>query len=303
MRPLFSIIIPLYNNENFIADCIESTMKQTFKNFEVIIINDGSIDKSGDIAEKYALIEDRVKVIHVDNGGVSRARNIGLSIAQGKWITFLDADDSINEKTLEIVNEQLIRDYELDLIQVSSTNSVHFIPPSDTNSFINEKNVRVNACGNFFRNSLIKQHNIQFCEGIRLGEDQLFTLEYINHCNRCVRLNYIAYNYRIHPNSSVRNPDVTSLINALNTVRNFKYRQRFETYISELLLNLLISLLSIGGTDLRHYAHIIPTYEIKLNVLYKKPPYLYKMILSEYFNIRYISIILFNKYTTLRKWK
>ena len=94
--PLITVIVPLYNNEKFISDCLDSIFHQTYSNLEVIVINDGSTDNSGVIAENYAKKEKRLKVIHQENMGVSAARNKGIRNANGEYISFIDSDDTIN---------------------------------------------------------------------------------------------------------------------------------------------------------------------------------------------------------------
>ena len=89
----FSFIIPVYNVEKYIKECLDSILIQTYKNFEVILINDGSTDNSGILCDEYAKLDNRVKVIHTKNGGLSKARNVGLEEATGKYIIFLDSDD------------------------------------------------------------------------------------------------------------------------------------------------------------------------------------------------------------------
>ncbi|MEH7226821.1 glycosyltransferase, partial [Bacillus sp. JJ1566] len=95
MEPEISIIVPIYNVENFLQSCIDSILEQTLKNFEVILVNDGSTDSCGELCNYYAQIDTRIKVIHKKNGGVSSARNAGLNIAKGKYIAFVDPDDTI----------------------------------------------------------------------------------------------------------------------------------------------------------------------------------------------------------------
>ena len=93
--PKISIIIPVYNVSKYIDKCIESVLNQTYSDFELILVDDGSIDDSGIICDKYELIDHRVQVCHKKNEGVSVARNIGISMSQGKWVTFIDGDDFV----------------------------------------------------------------------------------------------------------------------------------------------------------------------------------------------------------------
>ena len=90
-----SIIVPVYNIENYIRVCVESILAQTYESFELILVDDGSKDNSGILCDEYAAIDSRVKVIHKENGGVSSARNTGLQQAKGKWIMYVDGDDWI----------------------------------------------------------------------------------------------------------------------------------------------------------------------------------------------------------------
>lgn len=96
-----SVIIPVYNVENYLDRCINSVINQTYKDLEILLINDGSTDRSGEICDYYKNIDSRIKVIHKSNGGVSSARNIGLNIATGEWIAFLDSDDYIESNMYE----------------------------------------------------------------------------------------------------------------------------------------------------------------------------------------------------------
>ena len=98
MDDLISVIVPVYNVENYIAQCIESVIKQTYTKFEIILVNDGSKDNSGKICDEYALKDERIKVIHKENAGVSSARNVGIKQSKGQWITFIDSDDWVEEK-------------------------------------------------------------------------------------------------------------------------------------------------------------------------------------------------------------
>ncbi len=107
--PIISVIVPVYNVEEYIHRCIDSILAQTFKEFELILVDDGSPDQSGKICDEYALIDSRIKVIHKKNGGLSDARNAGLEVAQGEYIGFVDSDDFIEsdmyEKLLEACKE------------------------------------------------------------------------------------------------------------------------------------------------------------------------------------------------------
>ncbi len=101
LKPKISVIIPVYNVENYLRECVDSVLNQTFSDYEIILVDDGSTDISGKICDKYAVKDDRVNVIHKKNGGLSNARNVGLKKAVGEYIYFLDSDDYIKTDALE----------------------------------------------------------------------------------------------------------------------------------------------------------------------------------------------------------
>lgn len=100
-----TIVVPVYNIENHISNCIESIIHQTYMNLQILLIDDGSSDSSGNICDKYALRDKRIEVVHQLNGGLSEARNIGIKKAVGKWIAFIDGDDYVHPQFIEILYE------------------------------------------------------------------------------------------------------------------------------------------------------------------------------------------------------
>ena len=101
MQEKISIIVPVYNVENYLERCVESILKQTYTNFELLLINDGSTDQSGDLCDQLASKNENIKVFHLENAGVSNARNVGIQNSTGEWITFVDSDDFITPDYLE----------------------------------------------------------------------------------------------------------------------------------------------------------------------------------------------------------
>ena len=98
---MVSCIIPVYNTQKYLHRCIESVLAQTFTDWEMLLIDDGSTDASGSICDEYAVKDKRIRVFHKENGGISSARNVGLNYAQGEWIFFVDSDDSLPKTSLE----------------------------------------------------------------------------------------------------------------------------------------------------------------------------------------------------------
>lgn len=108
-NPEISIIVPVYNVENYLEKCIDSILNQTFKNFELILVDDGSTDRSGEICDKYKSLDNRISVIHKVNGGLSDARNAGIEVAIGNYIGFVDSDDYIHPQMYEILYNNIIK--------------------------------------------------------------------------------------------------------------------------------------------------------------------------------------------------
>lgn len=105
---MISIIVPVYNTEKYLRRCIDSVLNGTYKDFELILVNDGSVDNSGKICNEYSLKDNRIKVVHLKNTGVSNARNVGLELAKGDYIGFLDSDDFIKENMYEFLLTELL---------------------------------------------------------------------------------------------------------------------------------------------------------------------------------------------------
>jgi len=229
----FSIIIPVYNAEKFLSRCIESVLNQTFNNFELILINDGSTDNSGKVCDKYALQDNRIKIFHQKNSGVSAARNLGLENVQGEWVLFIDADDWVESNCLEIINNK-IQFTEADLYRFGlrrlNDEKIRYVgcPPNtvkDNKSFIKSKNYRPTGCTYAFKNSIIKEWNFRFPIELKRAEDQTFLLKYISKIRNVVLINKILYNYWDHPDSTVnQQTDIHSTMSnilAANDVLNF----------------------------------------------------------------------------------
>ena len=103
MEKLISVVLPVYNVERYIIKCMNSVLSQTYKNIEIILVDDGSQDRCPEICERYAKKDKRVKVIHKENGGLSDARNAGIKVANGEYITFIDSDDYVDNDYVEFL--------------------------------------------------------------------------------------------------------------------------------------------------------------------------------------------------------
>lgn len=202
---MISIIVPVYNAENFLRRCIDSILAQSNTNFELLLIDDGSTDGSGAICDEYAAKDTRVRVFHKENGGVSSARNIGLDNAQGDYITFCDADDYVGDEWLATYCDAM--DQKVDFIvqgfyKIVGDDSVENVLPSFTgtsNEQLQEfiKRLVTSSCFGYiwvkaFRRELVESHKIRFDENSAFTEDAQFiakcleytaSFEFVNKAN------------------------------------------------------------------------------------------------------------------------
>ena len=196
---LISIIVPVYNTEMYVSKCIESILSQTYKNFELILVNDGSTDNSIFICNSYAIKDNRVNLINKENEGVSKARNTGIENATGKYITFVDSDDYISPNYLEVlINSIEETKADLAICNYNRLYGTGTILPSgfaykdfscDTDSvrelFIyNDKQFVLTAVVRLYSLELIKKNNISFHEDMSYGEDYIFQLQYAMHSKK-----------------------------------------------------------------------------------------------------------------------
>lgn len=201
-----SIIMPVYNVSEKLNKSLNSLINQTYSNIEILLINDGSTDNSGEVCDKYAQNDNRIKVVHKKNGGVSSARNIGLEIATGKYIMFVDSDDYTDEKSCEVM-VKAIEKYDVDMV-VSSYNTVyngkvmkHICPEKVYNSVESMKDdfrlIYLDCFLNSPWNKLFKKEHItkDFDENMRYFEDYYFVLDYMDNIRNLVTIDTPLYYY------------------------------------------------------------------------------------------------------------
>lgn len=200
-----SVIVPVYNSEKYLEQCIQSILNQNFIDFELLLVNDGSIDNSGIICEKYVGTDSRVRVFHKKNGGVSSARNLGIVNAKGKWITFIDSDDYISENYFNALNV----DSNADLIM----QGINYIEDGinvkqirykeeklDFEEFLSKYRVYPDfssSWSKFFLRSKLEKYEITFNLQLSFGEDTLFNLKYLFYCRFILMADTLNYNYRV----------------------------------------------------------------------------------------------------------
>jgi len=216
-QPKITVVIPVYNTEKYLDKCLSSVVNQTFLDIKVIIVNDGSTDKSLEICKKYALKDSRITLIDKANEGVSVARNIGIKLAEGEWIYFLDSDDFLDLDTFEYLMKEVISS-NVDIIQFglkSYRNStlIREKKPSSKKEYHNLKNFLnanelkpVCAWLHLFKLEVIKRNNILFNSNLKHGEDMLFVYSVYCHAHKILVLDKVLYNQILSPNSASRKP-------------------------------------------------------------------------------------------------
>jgi len=214
MKPRVSVIVPVYNTEDKLRFCVESILRQTFSDFELILIDDGSTDNSPAICDMFEKTSERIRVLHKRNGGVSSARNAGLSIANGEFITFVDSDDTLETQFLELAITSTVRNnvdafysglimetYEKSMVIKCDKYAFSYNGVITVKQLLEEMNKMyplICICGPYcklFRSDIIKAHGIWFDESLSLGEDTLFNIEYLKCCASVYVSNECLYHY------------------------------------------------------------------------------------------------------------
>lgn len=203
--PLVSIIVPVYKAENFLPRCIESILSQTIDDIEVILVDDGSPDKSGEICDRYSQIDARIKVIHKKNGGVSSARNSGLKLASGEFVLFIDSDDYVGENYIASICSQqsdlnicgmTVRDQVGNELYSVRYENIQFRNKEEIDfSVLYQKNMLYSPYCKLFCNEIIKKNDLTFPETITWGEDGMFIADYLCHINSISIVSEVEYYY------------------------------------------------------------------------------------------------------------
>lgn len=205
--PKISVIVPVYNVEKYLSRCIDSILAQTFKDFELLLIDDGSKDSSGKICDEYAKKDKHIRVFHKENGGVSSARNLGLDLAVGEWVSFVDADDKIEEKYLSdlIENSSNVELVICGYKQIGISNKTVIYNEAVFNmklykdqSYFNRSEIEASCLfycpwRKLFKLELIKSNNIRFDEIMFLGENTCFLILYVKYVNKIKVINDTSY--------------------------------------------------------------------------------------------------------------
>ena len=266
---MISVIISVYNVENYIEKCITSIIKQTYKNIEIIVVDDGSNDSSGDIADNMANLYDSIIVLHKQNGGLSSARNVGLKYSKGEYIMFVDGDDFIHPKMCEIMIGYFQND-EVDMVAcnfyrgnekefINYKIDEHYSIFNRDEALNNLDRILVISCCKVFRSKLF--FDIKYPEN-RLHEDEFVIHKLIYYSRKIILCQSKLYYYTVRNNSIMNTIREKNIIDACDA-----YEERIK-FIEDMQWNNVLN-----NTIIRYENYIIESYkklEDKQNIIANK---------------------------------
>ena len=251
---LVSVVVPVYNVEKYLNRCVESIVNQTYKNLEIILVDDGSLDNCPVMCDEWAKKDNRIKVIHKKNGGVSSARNAGIDKSNGKYISFIDPDDYIEENMYFLMIKKFISQ-NLDICccnfkEVDENDSVL----SETN-FNNDPLLGRNILADYIRNGqynpsccnklyvleIIKKNKILFEVNTSIGEDFLFNYHYFKYCKKSGCIKETAYSYMVKRSDSLTKKIDEKRVERWNNTKKIMEYEKNDDYMYRLCLSKLIN--------------------------------------------------------------
>lgn len=325
---LISVVVPIYNVEKYLDKCVSSIVNQSYTNLEIILVDDGSTDNSGKLCEKWIQEDERIRVIHKENGGLSSARNEGLKIAQGEYIVFVDSDDYIEKDIIKICYEQICT-ANVDLIifgyrtlnENYKTILDYKFEEKEYNVFKLNKdfyNMISNSSFGYVWNKMykikiLKSNELIFNTEIDKREDLIFNLSLLKYIKKFKYINNIGYNYLqrstslLHSNSLIESNNIKKYFDILSTfsingvdfdyIRSYLYLQ----YSSDCIVKNIFNNIELNFKEKAIYTNklfnIMKNYKIIYNLKYP----LYIKILFISFKIRIPQLfMLFNKISNIK---
>lgn len=214
---LISVIIPVYNIEPYIEECLVSVLDQTYRNIEIIVVNDGSTDNSEKIIRKWSEKDSRIRLINQKNSGVSVARNTALDIMKGDYVTFVDGDDWLTKDSIEKMYEQIKRtgveivkcgacfiNKETGKKRLYSSSQRILNQIEALKDFFSGKGISSSVCGGLYESSLFQDNNIRFSPDVKIGEDAQMTIQLFSKCKKVAIISHIGYLIRVRGQSASR---------------------------------------------------------------------------------------------------
>ncbi len=289
--PKLSIVIPIYNSETWLKDCIDSILTQDYQDYELILVDDGSTDNSGEICDSYAAEDNRIKVLHIENGGLGNARNVGIKNARGEYILFVDADDEISKTCIPS-----LLSHEADLVvgatlRTYKTRTERFGPEckkyytyAEKTAFLDEYLPRFVyldwSHSKLFKLSVINDNGIRYNTKRYIPEDKLFMNDYLMYAKTFYVTDDIVYYYKQHDGSlSVGvNPDTVA----------WRWIGALPLYIQT--LNNMQKTIPCQGVNSRYHDEVVGRYAIRIFRIFKN----HSCSSLNYKNLQYLSLLIYN---------
>lgn len=229
---LISVIVPIYNADIYLDKCINSILNQSYQNFELLLINDGSTDNSSIICDNYANKYDVIRVFHKKNGGPASARNLGLKEAKGDFITFIDSDDWVDEDYFQNFVTNIHVDRYENLVMQGLVQEF-----TDGSSYICVDSIYFAAgCGNLYNRKVIADNQILLNSEMKLGEDTIFNLDYLMFVNGYTIVDKCGYHYRRNNNGKSLTSSAT-----IESIYEFYLKLKEKSNDKHILNNLKLS--------------------------------------------------------------
>jgi glycosyltransferase involved in cell wall biosynthesis len=278
-NPIISIIVPIYNTEAYLRKCLDSLVEQTVKEIEIILVNDGSTDNSGKICDEYAKKDRRIKVIYHENKGVAEARNSGMYLVEGKFLTFVDSDDYVSKEYIERMLEYFKKYPEADIVifgqaRIVGKRTTIYLPEKEalmnrsefSKKFfdLRKSNLLDVTTNKLYRTSLAK--TLKFIPDIQPGEDSLFNFQYYTLCQKIVLSKEYGY-FAVRRNSSIMGQLYSRYYPSFELEKSLEMRKSFKKAFAE--IGILPTI--IEERYINSYARWF--YSVLSNVIKKETPY------------------------------
>lgn len=275
-RPLISIIIPAYNCAEYISDCIDSVLAQSYKNIEIILIDDGSTDETGSICDKYLVRDNRIIVRHQNNQGQAAARNNALGLSNGQWICFVDSDDAIHPQTVEILFLMAIKcDVAISMCELKQVHAmIEMLDIYDIQHFdsyqcekVDEEHIYDESFGVWCITGKLIKRNVVETKSLtngRIYEDNAVILYWLSEAGRVAVTSESFYYYRINPESTTKKPFNTKRLDFLWAMEQrisfcvgIGYKQLLRKYLIQYIRSTMQMCQEIERTNQKYSCEIV----------------------------------------------
>lgn len=294
VTPLVSVIVPIYNVEQYLGRCIDSILKQKYEKLEIILVDDGSPDNCGTICDSYALADNRIKVIHKNNGGLSSARNAGIEVSTGNYIGFIDSDDWIEPDMYDVLVRNILQE-DADVSDVnmkSVVNEAPFLNQNETIKVFRNNDIlvdyflsdRSSVCRKLYSRKVIG--DIRFPEG-KTNEDICTNYKFLTRANKLVKSSLYMYHYFNNPKSITgerfRERDF-DLIEACDEL--YDLAKNNEEIIYYATVKKALSRYSLLGRYISYENDTISDLEGRINQLFKELQRNWPLLIKSYISVK-----------------